>query len=97
MRIQMCSYFRKESSVFASYLLLSLKVTFRCLLPYSQYDKSSFILNGPSLNQAGALYRTENTTDNVEFQIFMVVTMKNGVFWDVAPCGSCKNRRFGGT
>jgi hypothetical protein len=26
-----------------------------------------------------------------------VVTMKNGVFWDVTPCGSCKNRRFGGT
>jgi hypothetical protein len=23
--------------------------------------------------------------------------LKNGVFWDVAPCGSCKNRRFGGT
>jgi hypothetical protein len=22
--------------------------------------------------------------------------MKNGVFWDVAPCGSCKNRYFGG-
>jgi hypothetical protein len=22
--------------------------------------------------------------------------MKNGVFWDVAPCGSCKNQRFGG-
>jgi hypothetical protein len=22
----------------------------------------------------------------------MVVTMKNGVFWDVTPCGSCKNR-----
>jgi hypothetical protein len=20
--------------------------------------------------------------------------MKNGVFWDVKPCGSCKNRRF---
>jgi hypothetical protein len=27
----------------------------------------------------------------------MVLTMKNGVFWDVTPCGSCKNRRFGGT
>jgi hypothetical protein len=25
------------------------------------------------------------------------VTMKNGVFWDVTPCGSCKKRRFGGT
>jgi hypothetical protein len=23
--------------------------------------------------------------------------MKNGVFWDVTQCGSCKNRRFGGT
>jgi hypothetical protein len=23
--------------------------------------------------------------------------MKIGVFWDVTPCGSCKNRRFGGT
>jgi hypothetical protein len=24
------------------------------------------------------------------------IPMKNGVFWDVAPCGSCKNLRFGG-
>jgi hypothetical protein len=23
--------------------------------------------------------------------------LKNGVFCDVMPCGSCKNRRFGGT
>jgi hypothetical protein len=23
--------------------------------------------------------------------------MKNGVFWDVTKCGSCKNRHFGGT
>jgi hypothetical protein len=23
--------------------------------------------------------------------------MKNAVFWDVTPCGYCKNRRFGGT
>jgi hypothetical protein len=23
--------------------------------------------------------------------------MKNAVFWDVTPCGSCKDRRFGGT
>jgi hypothetical protein len=23
--------------------------------------------------------------------------MKNAVFWDVAPCGSCNNRCFGGT
>jgi hypothetical protein len=33
---------------------------------------------------------------NVRFEVFMAVTMKKGVFWDVTPCGSCKNRRFGG-
>jgi hypothetical protein len=26
-----------------------------------------------------------------------VLSMKNAVFWDVAPCRSCVNRRFGGT
>jgi hypothetical protein len=33
----------------------------------------------------------------VRFEVFTAVTMKNGVFWDVTPYGSCKNRRFGGT
>jgi hypothetical protein len=32
----------------------------------------------------------------VRFEVFTAVTMKSGVFWDVMPCGSCKNR-FGGT
>jgi hypothetical protein len=30
------------------------------------------------------------------FEVFTAVTMKNCVFWDVTPCDSCKNRRFGG-
>jgi hypothetical protein len=29
----------------------------------------------------------------VRFEVFIVVTMKNGVFWDVTPCGSCKNQK----
>jgi hypothetical protein len=33
----------------------------------------------------------------VRFEAFTAVTMKNVVFWDVAPCISCVNRRFGGT
>jgi hypothetical protein len=33
-----------------------------------------------------------NTSD-----VFSEVTMKNGVIWDVTPCGPCKNRHFGGT
>jgi hypothetical protein len=31
-----------------------------------------------------------------EFEV-TAVTMKNAAFWDVAPCGSCKNRQSGGT
>jgi hypothetical protein len=34
---------------------------------------------------------------HVRFEILTAVTMKNGVFWDVAPCCSCKNKRLGGT
>jgi hypothetical protein len=33
----------------------------------------------------------------VRFEVFAAVTMKNAVFWAVAPCRSCVNRRFGGT
>jgi hypothetical protein len=44
---------------------------------------------------------TNSTDDFVEnlfeqFEVFTAMTMKNGVFWDVTPCGSYKNRRFGG-
>jgi hypothetical protein len=30
----------------------------------------------------------------VRFEVLTAVTMKNGVFWDVMSCGSCKNGRF---
>jgi hypothetical protein len=33
----------------------------------------------------------------VRFEVFTAVTTKNGVFWDVTPCGCYKNQRFGGT
>jgi hypothetical protein len=31
-----------------------------------------------------------------DFEVFTAVTKKNAVFWDVAPCRYCINRRFGG-
>jgi hypothetical protein len=37
------------------------------------------------------------TASYVRFEAFTAVTMNNGVFWDVTPCCSCKNQRFGGT
>jgi hypothetical protein len=33
---------------------------------------------------------------DVTFQVSASVTMKSVVFWDVMPCGCCKNGRFGG-
>jgi hypothetical protein len=33
----------------------------------------------------------------VRFEVFTALTMKNAVFWDVAPCRSCVSRSFGGT
>jgi hypothetical protein len=38
-----------------------------------------------------------NSLQIVRFEVFTAVTMKNDVFWDVTPCGSCTNRRFWGT
>jgi hypothetical protein len=33
----------------------------------------------------------------VRVEVFTAVIMKNAVFWDVAPCSSWVNRRFGRT
>jgi hypothetical protein len=33
----------------------------------------------------------------VIFEVFTALTVKNAVFWDVAPCRYCVIRRFGGT
>jgi hypothetical protein len=32
----------------------------------------------------------------VRFEVFTAMTIKNAVFWDVAPCRYFVNRRFGG-
>jgi hypothetical protein len=47
--------------------------------------------------KAGWPARKADNLTVVRFEVFTAVTMKNGVLWDVTPCGSCKNRRFGGT
>jgi hypothetical protein len=41
--------------------------------------------------------RRYRTASSGRFEVFTAVTMKNGVFWDITPCGSCKNQRFRGT
>jgi hypothetical protein len=36
------------------------------------------------------------TLISARFQVFTTLTIKNAVFWDDTPCGSCKGRRFVG-
>jgi hypothetical protein len=43
------------------------------------------------------IFYWENKNLHVRFEVFTAVTMKNAVFWDVAPCRYCVNRHFGGT
>jgi hypothetical protein len=82
------------------YLVLYLK---RCLaiLEYflPKFRKVFVLFTSESLKfcylSSGASFWSWHT--NVRFEVFTAVTMKSDVFWDVMPCGSCKNRRFGGT
>jgi hypothetical protein len=37
------------------------------------------------------------TAVNTRAEVFRAVTMKNIVFWDVTPCGSCNNQLIVGT
>jgi hypothetical protein len=53
--------------------------------------KLSILVNGINSEMSVKQFRL------VRFEVFTAVTMKNGVFRDVTPCGSCKNRWFGGT
>jgi hypothetical protein len=44
--------------------------------------------------QALAVYcltHNRNIYVGIRFEVFTAVGMKNGVFWDVTPRGSCKN------
>jgi hypothetical protein len=43
----------------------------------------------------GCLEETRGLMRKIE--VFTAVSKKDVVFGDVTPCGSCKNRRFGGT
>jgi hypothetical protein len=42
-----------------------------------------------------ALFKVD--TKPVRLKVFPTLTMKKAIVCDVTPCGSCENRRFGGT
>jgi cytidine deaminase len=44
-----------------------------------------------SSSEASVLTRADYKS-YIRFEVFTAMTMKNGVFWDVTPCGTCKNQ-----
>jgi hypothetical protein len=60
----------------------------QCLRTDSYVSETNNLLTEDSRTKSHSFWR---------FDVFTSVTMKNYVFWDVMPCVSCKNRRFGGT
>jgi hypothetical protein len=62
---------------------------------YLDCDSSSFSSVTPGKCQYSISYLT--LQPHVRFEVLTAMTMKNDVFWDVTPRGSCKNRRFGET
>jgi hypothetical protein len=50
-----------------------------------------------TIDIASNVKKTKNKPLCGRFEVFTAVTMKNGVFWDVTPCGSSKNRCLGET
>jgi hypothetical protein len=37
----------------------------------------------------------QRTDKFIRFYVFVVMTMKTAIFWDIIPYGFCKNRCFG--
>jgi hypothetical protein len=59
------------------------------------YENMRLKMSGKGMR--GSRRKRQLKSNYVRFEVSTAVTMKNAVFWEVTPCGSCKNRRFGGT
>jgi hypothetical protein len=64
------------------------------------HEQAFFFVQVHAANAVPTLMMTTRTHINwlpfVRFEVFTEMTMKNGVFCDVTPCVSSKNRHFGG-
>jgi hypothetical protein len=63
---------------------------------FLQYVATS-LFHRYAAQEPSAIFCVKNKVVNLRFEVFVEVTMMSAVFLDVTPCGSCKNRRFGGT
>jgi hypothetical protein len=55
-------------------------------------EEGGWILEPADLLVTDLNRKSSGSISIVRFEAFTAVTMKNGVFWGVRPCGSYKNR-----
>jgi hypothetical protein len=79
-------------AVLCSACCLHLKMELICSSDTSVYLQSIWCYDSHGHTFQSKLKLKNKQTVSVRFEVFKVVTMKNGIFWDVALCGSCKNR-----
>jgi hypothetical protein len=53
--------------------------------------------SGDVLVEYGMVSSCSQLRKRLVVELMNLKPTKNGIFWDVTPCASCKNRRFGGT
>jgi uncharacterized membrane protein len=80
--------------------------TFRNTIRFNIQNKSNKITleSGGKISQLNVNFHPDNRRDillrniglsaKYTVEVCTAVTMKNGAFWDVTPCVSCKNRCF---
>jgi hypothetical protein len=68
----------------------------RTLSP-SGVNGNAIVEKGPKYKQRSALSDEHSVLVSLHAKRRTNVNLKNAVFWDEMPCGSCKNRRVGGT
>jgi hypothetical protein len=88
-----------KTNLIAGYWILFLALSVRaCSKFFAKFPNSELCIPACLLLRPLWLAETDPvdwSTFYVRFEVFTAVTMKNAALWDVTPCGSCKNRRFG--
>jgi hypothetical protein len=64
--------------------------------PANRYSEECFIQDGAG-SMRDKFKERGRWLQKIWEPLMYLMIENNGVFWDVTPCGSCKNRRFGGT
>jgi hypothetical protein len=86
-----------ESKVYTILIYLLLDKTLECLRPENQISISHIWAHNFHVSTNILWNKWDFYKMQCKILLSWYLLFKNGVFWDVTPCGSWKNRHLGGT